>query len=999
MTFLTQEVEIAAPIILSPQQRAALFDPPDDPAVIQRLFTLGPEDLAQVMRRRRAFNRIGFAVQLSYLRHPGRPLELGEVPPRAVIELLAGQVGCELTAFGEYAGRETTLREHRAEIEAWLGLRTFDRADRSTMLAVAIGVSATTDRGEAIVAAMVQSLRSASIVLPAPSTLERVALIARAQARRQAFISLVRDLTPEQAAGLDDLLSSPDPGGRTRLAWVREWPEAPSAGNLKALLERLKHIRALAIEPDRVRRVHASRYGVIAREAAIMSAQHLSRLERRRRLATLVAFSVEMGVALTDAAVGMVEKMVGSMFRRAERTRSERLVDDAKLLKETARVHVRLGRALIKVRREGGDPMQAISERVGWDALERSVLEAEGLTRAGDDGMEEVLERYPAVRKFAPSFLSAFTFRAGRPSDPLLGAVDLLTRFYAEGRTTLPRRVPSSFLKPRWRKVVFPEDGSFNRRAYEIATLVHLRDRLGSGGVWVDGSRAYRTLDDFLLPQPAFAAMRADGRLGLSVADDVSTWLADRRARTALRMGEVERGAAAGDLADVVIEDGELTISPLRRAVPDEAEALKARLYGLLPRVRITELLAEVAAWTNFADRFVHVRTGAPATDQSALMGAILADATNLGLSRMAESSRGLTHARLLWTAEWHVRDETYAAALAAIVDHHHAHPLASIWGPGDTSSSDGQFFRAGGRGEARADHNARYGSEPGVLFYTHVSDRFAPFHTKVIAANAGEAAHVIDGLLNHESGLRIREHATDTAGAVDHVFGLCHLLGFRFAPRIRDLSERRLYALGDLTRFPILRALVAGPINVRAIEEHWDETLRLSASIKAGTVTASVMLKKLARYPRQNPVARALREIGRVERTLFMLDWFDDAELRRRTGANLNKGEARNALARAVFFNRLGELRDRSFENQQHRASGLNLVASAIILWNTVYLDRAVHHLRTQGVTVPDKLLAHVAPLGWEHVSLTGDYLWSEVDKPRERFRPLRTGSSTSRP
>ncbi len=185
-----------------------------------------------------------------------------------------------------------------------------------------------------------------------------------------------------------------------------------------------------------------------------------------------------------------------------------------------------------------------------------------------------------------------------------------------------------------------------------------------------------------------------------------------------------------------MISDGELTISPLRRAVPDEADDLKARLYSLLPRVRVTDLLAEVAGWTGFADQFTHAQTGLAATDSSALMGAVLADATNLGLARMAESSRGLTLARLRWTAEWHVRDETYAAALGAIVDHHAAHPLAAIWGPGDTSSSDGQFFRAGGRGEARADHNARYGSEPGVLFYTHVSDRFTPFHTKVIAAN-----------------------------------------------------------------------------------------------------------------------------------------------------------------------------------------------------------------------------------------------------------------------
>ncbi len=113
-------------------------------------------------------------------------------------------------------------------------------------------------------------------------------------------------------------------------------------------------------------------------------------------------------------------------------------------------------------------------------------------------------------------------------------------------------------------------------------------------------------------------------------------------------------------------------------------------------------------------------------------------------------------------------------------------------------------------------------------------------------------------------------------------------------------------------------------------------------------------MLRKLAGYPRQNPVARALREIGRFGHTLFMLDWFDHLE-------------------------------------QRHRASGLTLVTTAVTLRNTMYLDRAVQHLRSTGVDVPDELLAHVAPLGWEHIGLTGNYFWSEVDKPRERFGPLR--------
>lgn len=167
---------------------------------------------------------------------------------------------------------------------------------------------------------------------------------------------------------------------------------------------------------------------------------------------------------------------------------------------------------------------------------------------------------------------------------------------------------------------------------------------------------------------------------------------------------------------------------------------------------------------------------------------------------------------------------------------------------------------------------------------------------------------------------------------------------------------------------------------------------VRLATSIKQGTVTASLMLRKLGSYPRQNGLAVALRELGRIERTLFILDWLQSVELRRRVHAGLNKGEARNALARAVFFNRPGEIRDRSFEQQRYRASGLNLVTAAIVLWNTVYLERASNALRGHGQTVDDALLQYLSPLGWEHINLTGDYLWRSSAKiGAGKFRPLR--------
>ena len=157
-------------------------------------------------------------------------------------------------------------------------------------------------------------------------------------------------------------------------------------------------------------------------------------------------------------------------------------------------------------------------------------------------------------------------------------------------------------------------------------------------------------------------------------------------------------------------------------------------------------------------------------------------------------------------------------------------------------------------------------------------------------------------------------------------------------------------------------------------------------------TVTASLILRKLASYPRQNGLALSLRELGRIERTLFALEWLLDPALRQRVTAGLNKGEAKNTLARAVCFNRLGEIRDRTYELQRHRASGLNLVVAAIILWNTVYLERAVNAMRAQGIKFDEQLLKHVAPIHWNHIILTGDYSWKQSSRVgKGGFRPLR--------
>jgi TnpA family transposase len=980
--------------LLGDEQWATLFALPAGERDVVRHCTLTSDDHTLVAAKRSATNRLGYALLLCALRHPGRALEPGEKPPAPMVTFVARQLGIDTAVLGTGCDRPQTRREQLAELMRCGGFQGFGRAEARDLIAWLTPVTQVNRKPGQLAVLLVEELRRRRILLPTPRVLELVIHHARIRAERALHRALIDGMDPVQLAAMDELLAAPAGGSvPSRIAWLRQAPGSPAARNLVSLIERVRTVRAIGLDRNREAAVPPAAFDVLAGEGLRMTAQHLRDLAQPRRAATVVATVLRLDTELTDTALLMFDKLMGGLSRRAER----KTIDNAAAALRDAQRHLRLlaraGRALIAAREDETDAAEAVENAVGWGPFLRAVAEAEQIARPETvDVRAELVQRWPAMRQFAPALLEAFAFEGTASASGLLKAVSLLRDMNRAGKRTLPGTTPLGFIRRGWRPFVVDPSSKVDRRAWEVCVLSELRDRLRAGDVWVRGSRRYRNFEDCLLPKPTFAALRAEGPLPVEVEEDVERHLATRRDALAAAMEDVAVLAKAGQLPDAVLDETGLRITPLRAETPLEALRAAQDAYGMLPRPRITDLLLEVDGWTRFSDCFTHQRSGRPVEERAALLTTVLADGINLGLSRMAESCKGHSLRQLAWMHDWHVREECYAAALARLIEAHRALPLARIWGDGTTSSSDGQFFRAGGSGEALGDVNARHGNEPGVAFYTHISDQFGPFHTKVIAATASEAQHVLDGLLQHGTGLRMIEHYTDTGGATDQVFGLLALLGFRFAPRLRDLKDRRLYVFRGQAVPEVLTGMVGGTVDADHVRAHWDEALRLAVSVGSGHASASAMLRRLAAYPRQNGLAVALREIGRVERSLFTLDWLRSGELRRRANAGLNKGEARNALARAVFFHRLGELRDRSFENQAFRASGLNLLVAAIILWNTRYLQAAFDALAARGAAVSPDLMRHVAPLGWEHISLTGDYVWAADAQPGPGLlRPLR--------
>ena len=191
------------------------------------------------------------------------------------------------------------------------------------------------------------------------------------------------------------------------------------------------------------------------------------------------------------------------------------------------------------------------------------------------------------------------------------------------------------------------------------------------------------------------------------------------------------------------------------------------------------------------------------------------------------------------------------------------------------------------------------------------------------------------------------------------------------------------------------LNGLARHRIKTSLIRQNWDDLLRVAGSLKLGTVSASELMRTLQSSGRPSTLARAVGELGRIAKTLYLLAYIDDENYRRRILVQLNRGEGRHSLARATFHGQRGEIRRRYREGQGDQLGALGLVVNAIVLWNTRYMDAALSHLRASGVEANPEDVARLSPLGFSHINLLGRYSFHLPESvAKGQLRPLRDPS-----
>jgi hypothetical protein len=440
--------------LLTDEERMSLFGIPTDRAALARYYTLRPEDLDFLEARRSEVNRLGAATWLALLRHPGFGYRLDEAPPRALVAYLSDQLRVSDQLLAAYGRRPKTRLEHGWEVAAHLGLRGFEAGDLAVALDRAAQAAWSTDHGLPIARAVVEGLRERSVILPAPARIERIGLAGRARARKRALDAVAGALTVEQATALDALLV-PDPTtGVTPIAWLRDIADSPSARNLSGLLSRLTYVRGIRLDPALAETVHERRFRKLVREGAVAPAFLLSDYSVSRRRATLAAQVIDLEARLSDAAVQMFDKQVGELFAKARAAQKRHNVASARDVGRLMRLFDATLDALAAAKEHGLDALAAIDEAVGWDRLLEARPQVEALAASADqDPLVGAAAKYMTLRRFSPTFLDAFHFRAAAGRDGALAAVKVLQDLNRTGRKDVPIDAPQPFSKG-WKAIV-----------------------------------------------------------------------------------------------------------------------------------------------------------------------------------------------------------------------------------------------------------------------------------------------------------------------------------------------------------------------------------------------------------------------------------------------------------------------------------------------------------------------------------------------------------------
>lgn len=620
--------------------------------------------------------------------------------------------------------------------------------------------------------------------------------------------------------------------------------------------------------------------------------------------------------------------------------------------------------------KDKGISTQKLFSKISEQNIQKSIEDLHIYKRMEERGFcDTLLAKYPNFRKYFSDFVK-LPFQVQKGSEYLLNSIEIIRKLDLGILKKLPTNTPTHFINRDLLPALKSENGTINRNAWEVGLALTMRDKLRSGDLFLPQSKHHVSFWSLMLNGMQWQEQKtlALSDLALPSKAQIKHHLISEFNTAALK---AKKSWGLSNFATII--NGKLKLKrDDKQHQNKDAIKLQKAIEANMPSIRIEKLLMEVDKITNFSQHFMPIQghKSRPEHFYKTLIAAIISQATNLGIVSTSASVQGVTVDMLRHTLRYYIRDETLTNASAEIVNHHHRHPLSAKHGDGTMSSSDAQRFKIRAN-TLLASHYPRYYGyyEKAIGIYTHVSNQSSVFSTKAISCGPREALYVLDGLLENNTILKIKSHTTDTHGYTEIIFALCYMLGFEFMPRIRDLKDQQLYRVSRELSYGDIDELLTKTVDMDIIEEQWDDMVRVVASLKKHTSPAHIVVQRLTSSSPADRLTKSFINLGRIIKTQYILRYLTDQGLRQSVQSQLNKGEYRHKLPRWIFFAEQGEFTVGNYEEIMNKASCLSLVSNAILLWNTLHIDKIIKQLEEQGEVISDEAIEHISLLPYKHV------------------------------
>jgi TnpA family transposase len=864
-----------------------------------------------------------------------------------------------LSAVRAFLEVRRTSREAKQQVEQWLanGL-----ARREGDVAVLIN-------------AAIERFAQMRLELPRLAEISTLAERALQTANQAVEAAINRALSDEECRKLLSLLD----GQSSLLTQLKRPAAAPSTHALYDELGRLELLEALRPRTTVLAPIDKRKVRELSTLAKRYDASELRQLRPARRLAALACFvAVRHGELLDELAEMFVRTWEQTEAKAADFADSEHRAHKAHQEQHRAALGELVG--MVQSHREADALFEAIHRRSDayYDKLQR---ELQAHPSWSTDYYNKLEDHYSALRHFLPQWYGAMPLRSTTADTGLVRAMQWLHRHGATDSTELPaRRAPTRFLSRPWQKRAlrrYKKTGEvvrIRKAPYELGWCAASAAALKAGDLAVTGANRYAPINDHLLDRRTFLKGFKAHLAKLKHPATAKAHYGPRRQELERKLGLFDAQYDAGKRHFWMNRNGTLGFSKLPgQESVGRTKELRDALAPYLPEVSVVDVLLDCHRLTGFMDAFVPLGGRQSMSDAEKIrcvLAALYAYGCNCGPAEAARAL-GVSKNQIIYVRRHYMGIKQLIDAAARLSEAYSVTAASERLGSAGVLLTDAMHVRTPKRSlTARSYYRDR--SHKNVLLYQHITSHCICQFTQALLCNVSEAIHMLHGVLMCRQGQDPTVCVCDSGGKSDLVFGIASLLNILLYPRVRS-RNLKLWSPRKGLSLAKLPGAFAGVIRWDYLDAGWPDMMLVLASIDAGTAPPAVIVERLARQP-DHPATRGFQELGKLERSIYLLDYGMDMDLRRFVVPHTARREHWNRFTRDVLA--FGDrIREKGQEGQEEVFWFLSVVQNAIILWNALALEKAIAAARRDGLSISEEDLKHVLPTMIAHISFVGRF------------------------